>query len=107
MSEAVPKTVTDANRAAIVQASIGRLESELVGFRATLDTFEMDLRILNARREVQGSQLAERLDQFDAERKAARSRVLDIHLQITAATTPDEWKQLAKYERAALAASGR
>ena len=107
MSEAVPKTVTDANRAAIVQASIGRLESELVGFRATLENFEIELRLMNARRDVQRSQLAERLDQFDAERKAARARVLDIHLQMTAATTAEEWKQLAKHERAALAASGR
>jgi len=107
MNEAVPKAVTDANRAAIVQASIGRLESELVGFRTTLDNFEMDLRLLNARRDVQRAQIVERLDQFDAERKAARSRVLDIHLQMTAATTADEWKQLAKHERAALAASGR
>ncbi|QJR10592.1 hypothetical protein DSM104443_01656 [Usitatibacter rugosus] len=107
MSEAVPRTVTDANRAAIVQASIGRLESELVGFRTTLENFELDLRMMNARRDVQRSQLAERLDQFDLERKAARTRVLDIHLQMTAATTAEEWKHLSKYERAALVASGR
>lgn len=107
MSEAVPKAVADANRAALVQAAIGRLESELVGFRATLDNFEMDLRMLNARRDVQRAQLAERLEQFDVERKAARSRVMDIHLQMTAATTDDEWKQLSRYERAAIVATGR
>jgi len=107
MSEAVPKTVTDANRAALVQAAIGRLESELVGFRLALDTYEADLRSLNARRDVQRSQLAERLDLFDVERKAARSRVLDIHMQMIGATTAEEWKKLSTYERAALVASGR
>ena len=75
MSEAVPKAVADANRAALVQVAIGRLDTELAGLRAALDNFEMDLRLLNARRDASRAQLAERLDLFETERKAARSRV--------------------------------
>ena len=104
MSDAVPKAVADANRAALVQVAIGRLDAELAGLRAALENFEMDLRLLNARRDASRTQLAERLDLFDVERKAARSRVLDIHLQMAAAptTTAAEWKQLSGYERGAL-----
>jgi hypothetical protein len=104
MSEAVPKAVSDANRAALVQVAIGRLDAELASLRAALDLFEMDLRLLNARRDVSRAQLAERLDLFEVERKAARSRVLDIHLQMATAptTTAAEWKQLSGDERAAL-----
>src|SRR4029077_7283008 len=53
---------------------------------------------------VSRAQLTERLDLFDVERKAARSRVLDAHLQIATAptTTAAEWKQLSGYERSAL-----
>lgn len=104
MSEAVPKAVPDANRAALVQVAIGRLDGDLAGLRTSLDQFEMDLRSLNARREVSRAQLAERLDLFDVERKAARSRVLDDHLQMATAptTTAAEWKQLSGYERSAL-----
>jgi len=104
MSEAVPKAVADANRAALVQVAIGRLDTELAGLRTALDNFEMDLRLLNIRRDASRAQLAERLDLFEAERKAARSRVLDLHLQMATApnTAPAEWKQLSGYERAAL-----
>ena len=104
MSEAVPKAVADANRAALVQVAIGRLDTELAGLRAALDNFEMDLRLLNARRDASRAQLAERLDLFETERKAARSRVLDIHLQMATAptTTAGEWKQLSGYEGKAL-----
>jgi len=107
MSDAVPKAVADANRAALVQVAIGRLDAELAGLRAALENFEMDLRLLNARRDASRTQLAERLDLFDVERKAARSRVLDIHMQMIGATTAEEWKKLSSYERAALVASGR
>jgi hypothetical protein len=39
---------------------------------------------------------------FDEKRVAIRKRLIELHLQMTAATTAGEWKALFPYERALL-----
>ena len=47
-------------------------------------------------------QLESRIAQFDVQRVAFRSGVFELHSELIAATTAEEWKRLFPYERAVL-----
>jgi hypothetical protein len=102
MQEAVAQKVPDAQRAARLNKSITTLGQQLLSFRTLRDRFESDLLTLNARPDVTRSELDSRIGQFDKERVAIRARVFELHSQLIAATTDEEWKGLFPYERAVL-----
>lgn len=102
MQEAVSAKVPDPQRAARLNQSILNLRQQLLSFRAVRDRFQSDLQTLNARPDVTRTELEARIGQFDKERVAIRARVLELHSELIAGTTPEEWKGLFPYERAVL-----
>ena len=102
MQEAVSAKVPDTQRAARLNKSIVDLGQQLLSFRAVRDRFQSDVLTLNARPDVTRTELEARIGQFDKERVAIRARVLELHSELIAATTPEEWKGLFPYERAVL-----
>jgi hypothetical protein len=102
MQEAVTAKVPESQRAARLNKSITALGQELVSFRSVRDRFESDLLALNARPDVTRPELEARIGQFEKERVAIRTRVFELHSELIAATTPEEWKGLFPYERAVL-----
>jgi septal ring factor EnvC (AmiA/AmiB activator) len=105
--EAVSVKVSDAQRAARLNQSINELGQQLQSFQAARDRFQADFLALNSRTDVMRAELEDRIEQFDSQRRAIRARVFELHSQLIAATTADEWKGLFPYERALLTDSGR
>ena len=102
MQEAVSAKVPDTQRATRLNKSIVDLGQQLLSFRAVRDRFQSDALTLNARPDVTRAELEARIGQFDKQRLAIRARVLELHSELIAATTPEEWKGLFPYERAVL-----
>jgi hypothetical protein len=102
MREAVAATVPDASRAADVNEAINGLEAQLLSFENLTRNFRADVIALNARPDVTRAELDSLFRTFDEKRVAIRKRLIELHLQMTAATTAGEWKALFPYERALL-----
>jgi len=102
MQEAVSARVPDAQRVARLNKSINDLGQQLLSFQGVRDRFQSDMLILNARPDVTRSELEARIGQFDKERTALRARVFELHSELIASTTAEEWKKLFPYERAVL-----
>jgi hypothetical protein len=102
MQEAVTVKVPDTQRAARLNEAITNLGQRLLSFRTVRDRFQSDLLALNARPDVMRTELEARIGDFDKERMAIRARVFELHSELIAATTPEEWKSLFPYERAVL-----
>jgi hypothetical protein len=100
MQEAVNARVADTRRAARLNKSINDLGQQLLSFRAVRDRFQSDVLALNARPDVTRPELEARIAQFDQQRVAIRTRVFELHSELVAASTPEEWKGLFPYERA-------
>jgi hypothetical protein len=92
----------DAQRAARLNKSINDLGQQLLSFQVLRERFQFDALTLNARPDVTRTELEARLSQFDRERTALRASVVDLHSELIASTTPEEWKKLFPYERAVL-----
>lgn len=102
MQEAVSAKVSDPQRAARLNQSIIDLGQQLLSFQAAGNRFRADFMALNSRPDVTRPELEGRIEQFDKQRAAIRSRVFELHSQLIAATTAEEWKGLFPYERALL-----
>jgi ribonucleotide reductase beta subunit family protein with ferritin-like domain len=102
MQEAVTAKVPDTQRVARLNKSISDLRQQLLSFRTTRDHFQSDALALNASPDVTRPELEARLEQFDRQRAAVRARVFELHSELIAATTAEEWKGLFPYERAVL-----
>jgi len=102
MQEAVTAKVPDRQRAARLNKSISDLGKQLLSFRSVRGRFESDLLAPNARPDVTRPELEARIAQFDKERLALRGRVFELHSELIAATTAEEWKGLFPHERAVL-----
>jgi hypothetical protein len=102
MQDAVTAKVPDTQRAARLNQSITDLGQQLLSFRGIRDRFQSDLLALNARPDATRTELESRIGQFEKERMAIRARVFELHSELIAATTPEEWKRLFPYERAVL-----
>jgi hypothetical protein len=105
MHEAIASRVPDAQRATRINQAIDRLDAELLSFEAILQTFHSRAEALNARPNTTRAEFEALLEQFETQRIATRTRVAQLHFDMIAATTSEEWKELARYERAALTAS--
>jgi len=102
MQEAVAAKIPDAQRAARLNMSISQLRQQLLTFQAERDRFQFDLLELNGRPDATRPQLEARIEQFDEQRVATRARVFELHSEMLAASTAEEWKALFPYERAVL-----
>lgn len=102
MREAVATTVSDASRATRLNQAINGVEAQLVSFGKVAGTFYADMSALNSRPDATRAEFDSLVDQFEKQRIATRKRLLELHLEMTAATTAHEWKVLFPYERALL-----
>lgn len=99
MQEAIPANVADTTRAARVTHSLDELRQQLLSFDAIETTFQSNVVALNARPDATRSEFETLVDQFDKRRIGFRSRLLELHSEMTAATTAEEWRGLAPYEQ--------
>jgi outer membrane murein-binding lipoprotein Lpp len=104
MSWDVDRQIPDPQRAARLQAAIDRFDADLVEFQGALEKMEADMKAVNARPESSRSDFEKVFADFDMRRKAIRTRLLEHHFEMIAATTAEEWHQLSHHERDALAA---
>jgi hypothetical protein len=102
MQEAVSAKVPDTQRASRLNKSITVMGQQLLSFRAVRDRFQSDILALNARPDVTRTELESRIGEFEKERLAIRAQVFELHSELIAATTAEEWKGLFPYERAVL-----
>jgi len=61
--------------------------------------YQSNIRALNARPDATRSEFDTLVEQFDKQRITVRSRLLELHSQMIAATTEAEWKELSPYEQ--------
>ena len=102
MRSAATKHVEDPQRRAGVLQSIDGLQVDLDALRRVdFDTLTQ-VRALNTRPDVTRAEMQAAMDELDQQRRQARERVVRRHFEMTALTTPAEWKELAKLERKAL-----
>ena len=102
MHGAVAANVPDAQRAARINKTINQLEAELDSFDNVLINFQSDVLALNSRPDATRADFDTLLTQYDQQRVAARKRIIQLHLEMIAATTEEEWKKLSPYEREVL-----
>jgi predicted nucleic acid-binding Zn-ribbon protein len=99
MREAVAEKVPDAQRAARLEKAIDGYEMQLLSFGTALDAFRAKVQMLNSRHDATRPEFDTLVNGFDRERIAVRTRLLELHQEMIAATTDAEWKELAKRER--------
>lgn len=102
MRKAVAETVPDAQRAARLDKAINGYETELLAFEKQVDTFRSKVEALNSRPDATRAEFDTLVGGSDQQRIATRTRLVELHAEMIAATTAEEWKGLAKYERAVL-----
>ena len=104
MSEDVARQVPEPARAARLQQSIDGLDADLNELQGAADALNARLRALNANPDATRAEFVQLLDDFDADRRRLRERVLRHHFELLGATSADEWAQLSRHERDALGA---
>lgn len=94
----VARVVADTGRREKALAAVDRFEVELKTFSATVATFQRSLHVLNADPDATRAQFNELIGRFQAERKVSRARLAQIHAELLAATTEEEWRSIARRE---------
>lgn len=102
MHEAVGQEVHDAQRAAQLNQAIDALEAQLLAVDALGASARADVLALNSRPEATAAEFEALEAQYDARRRSLRASLIEVHLRLIDATTAEEWKRLARYERDAL-----
>lgn len=105
--EAVRESVADPARAAQLLAKVDELEALLVDQSRELDESALELRRLNAEPDAERAELVAAIRQHTESRRARRARALDVHFDMIALTTEEEWGRIARREREVLGAMGR
>jgi hypothetical protein len=98
MRDEVSRVVPDAARKEKLHATIDRYENELRTFNRTASGFRDSLRAVNANPDASREQFAEVIAHYEADRRATRARLVQIHHELLALTTDDEWRSIAKRE---------
>jgi len=94
----VARVVADPGRREKALSAVDRFEAELKTFNTTVATFQRSLHVLNANPDATRAQFNELIGRFHAERKVTRARLVQIHAELLAATTEEEWRSIAKRE---------
>jgi hypothetical protein len=106
MREAVAIEVPDASRAARLNQAIDGMDDQMREFAAAAHAFQENVRALNARPDATRAEFDTLVERFDTQRSTARKRLLELHFDLIAATTDEEWKRLSPYEKAVLGVQG-
>jgi hypothetical protein len=98
--------VADPGRRAQLIERANALEREVQDFSAKAWTFAESLKALNGDYDTPPEKLRELFKQFDNQRVAMQSKLKDLHFQMLALTTPDEWSDIGRAEIRSLETMG-
>lgn len=102
MHEAAGLEVHDAQRAAQLNQAIDALEAQLLAVDELGASARADVLALNSRPDATAAEFEALEARYDARRRSLRASLIEVHLRLIDATTAEEWKKLARYERNAL-----
>jgi chromosome segregation ATPase len=102
LHDAVIVYVPDTRRKQRLHPAIDNFDDEFRTFRAATVAYHDLLRALNAQPAASRGQFADLTARYEAEGEAHRERVTQIHYNLIALTTADEWRSLARHEAALL-----
>lgn len=108
LRQSVSKHVEDPGRREQMLSLVGEIESTQRSFSTQSAEFAQQYARLNADFNAPRAQFEQLFADFNAHRIQSRYRILDLHFQLTALATEQEWKRIGKveaqlYEEAAIA----
>ena len=98
----VSRVVPDAGRREKLQAALDRFGRELEGFSRSASKLQESLHALNADPDASRAQFTQLIDRYEGERKSYRMRLTQIHFELLALTTDEEWRAISKHEASAV-----
>lgn len=102
----INQQVADPGRRAQLIERANALEREVQDFSTKAWTFAESLKALNGDYDTPPEKIRELFKQFDDQRIAMVSKVEDLHFQMLALTTPDEWSDIGRAEIRSLETMG-
>jgi hypothetical protein len=102
----INQQVTDPARRAQLLERANALEQAVQDFTGKAQRFAESLQALNGDYDTPPEKLRELFKQFDNQRIAMQSKVKDLHFQMLALTTPDEWSDIGRAEIRSLETMG-
>jgi len=99
LREAVSANVTDQARKEQMLALVDQMEAVQSDFNRDVTAFVGSFRQLNTSYDTPRSDFDALFKTYDTQRIQARNRFLDVHFQLTALATADEWKRIGKVEK--------
>lgn len=102
----INQQVTDPARRAQLLEHANALEQTVQDFTGESQRFAESLQALNGDYDTPPEKLRELFEQFDNQRIAMQSKVKDLHFQMLALTTPDEWSDIGRAEIRSLETMG-
>lgn len=98
MREAVSRSVEEKDRRERMLALVDQMEAVERGIHQDLAVFIEKYRGMNGDYEAPRAAFDDLFGEFGARIKNARDRFFDLHFQLTALSTAEEWDQIVKYE---------
>jgi hypothetical protein len=102
MREAVSRNVAEKDRRDRMLAIVDQMEALERGFNDNVAVFVQKYRGLNGNYDAPRNEFDKLFEGFDADIKKARDRYFDLHFQLSALSTAEEWNGIVKYEEDAL-----
>jgi uncharacterized coiled-coil DUF342 family protein len=96
------KEIPDPHRAEQLSVLVDTLQQDVAELRKTVRKFRREMGVLNKNYDATNEDFREILDEYNSARKGIRQEILSSYFKMKKLTTPDEWKDLAKLEEAAL-----
>jgi len=98
MRDEVSRVVPDSGRREKLSATLDRYEERLRAFGDTVSSFQGGFRALNADVGASRAQFDDLIASYQADRKATRSQLLQIHQELLSLTTEGEWRSIGRRE---------
>jgi hypothetical protein len=102
----INQEVADRERRAQLIERADALEQALRDFNGKAQIFAESLQALNGDYDTPPEKMRELFEQFETQRSAMQSQVLDLHFQMLALTSPDEWSDIGRAEIRSLETMG-
>jgi len=105
MRHAIEKTIPEAARQGQLLSVVDLLDGVLKEHATDLEALSRDLSGLNADYDSSREAFDKALSDFAQRAHSRKQRVLDLHFQMTALTSAEEWKPISKHEVEAIGAA--
>lgn len=99
LREAVSGAVNEQDRRDRMLRIVGSMETVASTFDRDVSAFVESFRRLNTNYDTPRADFDALFMGYDAQRMRARDSFLDLHFQLTALATADEWKRIGKVEK--------